>query len=1036
MSFCAASQAPEPDDLIEVRLLGPLQVRRRDGSLVEDREWRTGKTADLLRLLALGDGKPVVIDRLLEELWPDVDYSRGRASLRTAASQLRAVLGREAIDRRPAGLVLDGAWVDVVAYERLAGDAQRLLREGARAPGVRAAREAEALRLGDLTAHETGARWVFEARAAHQTTRLQLLLAVSEAALALGWLADATELAASALEQDPTNEQATRSLMQGYARLGASSAALREFDRCRRLLADELGVDPSPQTQALHLELLSGRVPEHPAAPVPGPRREAAQLLTLLADARRTGTSLTVDVTGDTAPERLHVVSAVCGNAGARLLVAPDVASGLARTTRRRPTEPGVPCTDVVFVEYAASWPAPAAADLPAHVVLVLGADEPRDVPAGAAVELQVLLREELLDLAEEVLGNRPSTALLAELAEVAGGSEARAVIALQRWMREGRVRTSGMGMVLVDEPALADRATTRTALARTIERLSALDLEVLATLAVLDRPASVDQFVPVLAGESPGARDHAGTDRTGLETSLGHLVDLGLLRRLEGRLVLRDALLTDAVRSWLRPSVLSRLHRSVAERALVTSAERIEHWLAAGEPALACAAALEAADTAFRDGRPEDARTHLLQVCSLADVQVDVSGDGADLSEQLADALRQLGRPKDAERARLYAADPAPTSVRQLPSAVLGTRAALSEPPPPPEHRHSPHPALPRLLAAAPERRGSLQHSHLPAAALPLLVRSDSPVPTLAGPLVEVLAGNAVHAERALVQLRASQPPDADPSALACIDLLLRVAAHDLGHDGNGPSWREMVALAQRAGPDWAWAPVRVLTERHDLVGAAAADAGATTGGRSDLGGQLQLLARAVLRSTEGDRAAAIASLSALVDGGVRSGCTLLLPEAAARLAMEEARQGSSAALEHFDLFEWTIGAQDARPRASTLRLLARAALRSGGGDHRRAAAAAAQAAHVAHASRLVPLAAHAQLDRARYLAADGSSEAVTAMALARDAFRVAGIESPFHVAVPVEEPPPRPGRAVVGGPHRASNGLPGHSAHAMQTR
>ena len=51
-----AGRGPEPADRIEVRLLGPLQVRRADGSLVHPQEWRTGKTVDLLRLLATRAG--------------------------------------------------------------------------------------------------------------------------------------------------------------------------------------------------------------------------------------------------------------------------------------------------------------------------------------------------------------------------------------------------------------------------------------------------------------------------------------------------------------------------------------------------------------------------------------------------------------------------------------------------------------------------------------------------------------------------------------------------------------------------------------------------------------------------------------------------------------------------------------------------------------------------------------------------------------------------------------------------------------------
>ena len=88
---------------VEIRLLGSLRVRRGDSSVVDASEWRTGKTLDLLRLLALDADQPVRIDSLLEKLWPDVDEARGRASLRTAASQIRRTLRTDCVARRLVG---------------------------------------------------------------------------------------------------------------------------------------------------------------------------------------------------------------------------------------------------------------------------------------------------------------------------------------------------------------------------------------------------------------------------------------------------------------------------------------------------------------------------------------------------------------------------------------------------------------------------------------------------------------------------------------------------------------------------------------------------------------------------------------------------------------------------------------------------------------------------------------------------------------------------------------------------------------------
>src|ERR671921_464271 len=203
-----------PTATAEVRVLGTLRARRTDGTLVQPRDWRTGQTADLLRLLALHVDEPVAVDILLEALWPTVDEKRGRASLRSAASRIRTALGEGCVVRRLGGLVLTNTWVDAHAFTALAREARRHVVTGALAQAVTTTREAESLYLDEFRAHHDGADW----------------------ALA---------------------ERANRALMRGYRGLGETSRALQVYERCRRTLADEVGADPSPSTQALHMELLS-----------------------------------------------------------------------------------------------------------------------------------------------------------------------------------------------------------------------------------------------------------------------------------------------------------------------------------------------------------------------------------------------------------------------------------------------------------------------------------------------------------------------------------------------------------------------------------------------------------------------------------------------------------------------------------------------------------------------------------------------------------------------------------------------------------
>ena len=243
---------------IHVRMLGELSVSRADGSEVTIDEWKTGKTRDLLRLLALNAGHPVAQSRLMELLWPDVPDARRRNSLRTAASQIRRTLRTNSVERRPNGLVLVGAWVDTLTFRELARSAHVHGRAGRHAEAIEAARRAEAMYAGDFQAHDYDSEWATSERRALCEVRHELLCQVAASCLDVNLLFEARDLATEAITLNPSSETAHRLLMRALADLGEIARALRVYESYRTHLADELGADPSHQTRTLHLRLLRG----------------------------------------------------------------------------------------------------------------------------------------------------------------------------------------------------------------------------------------------------------------------------------------------------------------------------------------------------------------------------------------------------------------------------------------------------------------------------------------------------------------------------------------------------------------------------------------------------------------------------------------------------------------------------------------------------------------------------------------------------------------------------------------------------------
>jgi DNA-binding SARP family transcriptional activator len=249
-----------PHSEIQIRLLGTLEVRRPDGTIVRPDEWRTGKSIDLLRILALSHPRPVHMSSVIDKLWPGVSLDRARASVRTAASHVRRAVGVNCVQRQNGNLLLCDTWVDVVQFMESARLAQRAARAADHQRTVELAQLAERVYGGDFHAHNDESEWAVAERNELRHARQVMLCNAAEAALSLGSYSTALDFAESAVLIERTSEAAHRALMLAYAGLGETAGALRTFEACRTHLAEELGADPSAQTQAVHLRVLRGEL--------------------------------------------------------------------------------------------------------------------------------------------------------------------------------------------------------------------------------------------------------------------------------------------------------------------------------------------------------------------------------------------------------------------------------------------------------------------------------------------------------------------------------------------------------------------------------------------------------------------------------------------------------------------------------------------------------------------------------------------------------------------------------------------------------
>jgi DNA-binding SARP family transcriptional activator len=214
-------------------------------------------------LLTLERGRPVARAELAAVLWSGDLPAAHDIALNAVISKLRGVLTGvgfpSAVLTGASGcyeLQLPGsAWVDVEAAADAIHEAEAALRSNdhARAYGPSAVAHHIARRpflAGD------DSRWAESKREKLRNILIRALECRAEVYLWNKEFPLAVEAARDAVHQAPFHETAHQLLMRAYAASGNTAEALQAYEGCRKLIAEELGVDPSPATKALHMTLL------------------------------------------------------------------------------------------------------------------------------------------------------------------------------------------------------------------------------------------------------------------------------------------------------------------------------------------------------------------------------------------------------------------------------------------------------------------------------------------------------------------------------------------------------------------------------------------------------------------------------------------------------------------------------------------------------------------------------------------------------------------------------------------------------------
>ncbi|GAA3726315.1 AfsR/SARP family transcriptional regulator [Salinactinospora qingdaonensis] len=249
----------------KVNLLGPLEIFVGNDMV----PLRSERERTVMALLALNLGRPVAADSLIDAVWSGNPPQTARNQLAICVSSLRKELyapKNSLIATTPAGYTLQAASVttDLRLAEQRINKARAARSASCDEDAVRHLRSAIALwrgtTLGDLSSLmlRSEAARIERWRASVQEECLEL-------EIEQGWYQDAVNELTLLVDHEPYQEHLRALLMRAFYGMGQRSEALAVFSETRKLLAEELGIDPGAELQETHGMILRG-------AAVPPPR--------------------------------------------------------------------------------------------------------------------------------------------------------------------------------------------------------------------------------------------------------------------------------------------------------------------------------------------------------------------------------------------------------------------------------------------------------------------------------------------------------------------------------------------------------------------------------------------------------------------------------------------------------------------------------------------------------------------------------------------------------------------------------------------
>jgi SARP family transcriptional regulator, regulator of embCAB operon len=279
MAVSFRGRFPVPAEEIWINLLGTFEVSQATGITMSRRpvQITAAKLRQVLAMLAVNANSLVSTDQLIDELWPDGPPATVKTIVQTYIYQLRKQFSRTSpspratalVATRPGGYMLTLPYdnVDIFRFERLLGRGRTALRDTQPTRAADLLGEALTLWRGPVLADVTCGPILSPMTVYLEEQRLEAISLRIDADLANNRHSEVVGELRRLVASHQLHESFYIRLMQALHQSGRRGEALTVYQQLRRMLDQDLGLEPSPEAQQVQREILSSALTSaHPRA--------------------------------------------------------------------------------------------------------------------------------------------------------------------------------------------------------------------------------------------------------------------------------------------------------------------------------------------------------------------------------------------------------------------------------------------------------------------------------------------------------------------------------------------------------------------------------------------------------------------------------------------------------------------------------------------------------------------------------------------------------------------------------------------------